>query len=171
VDLNIYDVSMWEKNQWSVYSPAQHERIRNTYKDPKQAAEVIGKMQADFEHNLPRAKQFQTALLQPLQSNGFEVAAFGGDCEPTPRYAIYQNTGNGPMLAYKEDEIKNKKKGVDYEKMLFEYGDGLVPRISQDPHEFGFLPMRQTFFLCEKHEFLIGNPYFQNNLLYFLLRK
>jgi hypothetical protein len=27
----------------------------------------------------------------------------------------------------------------------------------------------QSFFLCEKHEMLTANPYFEDNLLYFLL--
>jgi hypothetical protein len=62
---------------------------------------------------------------------------------------------------------------------MIEPGDGLVTRSSQlarrpagvDPgrDDFHMLPTTQTFFLCESHGRLTHNPYFQNNLLYFLL--
>ena len=39
------------------------------------------------------------------------------------------------------------------------------------PLDFHRLPVMQTFFLCESHETLTSNTYFQNNLLYFLLSR
>lgn len=170
VDVDLYDPAVWRTHGWGVYDPEQVERIGKDAESTEQAERSIARMRADFERHLVRAERFQNALSQPLQG-GVEMAAFGGDCEPTARRAVLQDIDGRRRLAYEPDEVKHKRKDVDYEALILEPGDGLVPRISQDPHEFGFLPMRQTFFLCERHEFLIRNPYFQNNLLYFLLRR
>ena len=35
----------------------------------------------------------------------------------------------------------------------------------------GTFPIAQSFFLCERHDQLSVNPYFQNNLLNFLLAR
>ena len=57
-------------------------------------------------------------------------------------------------------------------------GDGLVTRESQLARastayldtdlQKDLFPISQTTFFCESHELLTANPYFQNNLLYFL---
>ena len=70
---------------------------------------------------------------------------------------------------------------LDYERLMFEPGDGLVTRTSQTARRplgleaggegFNMLPVRQSFFLCESHGRLTHNLYFQDNLLYFLLSR
>jgi hypothetical protein len=71
------------------------------------------------------------------------------------------------------------RKSLD--RLLFEPGDGLVTRASQVGRErplaakepggraAPLFPLAQSFFLCEGHGQLTANPYFQNNLLNFLL--
>ena len=64
---------------------------------------------------------------------------------------------------------------------MLEPGDTLVTRSSQlaresdDPGKprraFNFFPHAQSFFLCESHDQLTTNVYFQDNLLYFLLSR
>ena len=78
---------------------------------------------------------------------------------------------------------RKKSKAADFEKLMFEPGDGLVPRSSQvgrlsgndaslaEMTRFHSLPVSQTFFLCESHGRLTHNLYFQNNLLYFLMAR
>ena len=70
---------------------------------------------------------------------------------------------------------------LDYARLMSEPGDGLITRSSQvarrpidvapDDPRFHPLPAGQTFFLCESHGRLTHNPYFQNNLLHFLLSR
>jgi hypothetical protein len=73
------------------------------------------------------------------------------------------------VLAFEPGEIDAPAEGVDYEGLMRAAGDGLVTRESQDAGAHGFVPLRQTFFLCENHGRLLANRYFQNNLLNFLL--
>jgi hypothetical protein len=76
-----------------------------------------------------------------------------------------------PFLAFRAKDVVNKVPGIDYDYLMMAPGDGLVPRDSQDASQYSFLPLHQNFFLCERHEFLVNNPYFQNNLLYFLMAR
>jgi hypothetical protein len=94
----------------------------------------------------------------------------------------------GSRLAFSPGQVeprigksRRKRSGFDYERLIYEPGDGLVTRTSQvarpppgtDPARDGFhvLPVSQTFFMCESHGRLTHNLYFQNNLLYFLLSR
>ena len=68
--------------------------------------------------------------------------------------------------------------GVDYDDLLYAPGDGVVTsssllgRTSEPPQQGAAairpLPLSHSVFLCEQHQFLTGNPTFQNNLLHTL---
>ena len=84
---------------------------------------------------------------------------------------------NGERLVIRPEEVQDRVAGVDYEHLLLQPGDGLVTRDSQlgrgldvvPGQPGGTFPLVQSFFLCEQHDQLSVNPYFQNNLLNFLL--
>jgi hypothetical protein len=191
-DIDIYDVNEWKQRQWSVYSPEVIARVRASGDTPAAGDHAVAELQAQFEHNLMRAKRFQWALTAPYDADGVETAVFGGDCEMTAAKALLVQDGNGSHLVFRPAETgpsrigdpnrtPKRKDPIDYERLLAEPGDGLVTRASQvaradeDPgkprHDFNFFPIAETFFLCESHAHLTSNPYFQDNLLYFLLAR
>ncbi|WP_146907745.1 hypothetical protein [Arenimonas daejeonensis] len=137
----------------------------------------MAELQAYFVRHLARAKQFQRALSAPAQANGVEVAVFGGDCTLTPARAVLDFDGTSERLVIRPDEVKARVEGVDYERLLLQPGDDLVTRDSQlgrglptvAGQPSAFFPLAQSFFLCETHDQLSVNAYFQNNLLQFLL--
>ena len=96
----------------------------------------------------------------------------------TPSRAVVNRKDGRLTLAFDESEIANKSKNVDYKYLLSAPGDGLVTRDSQLARastayldtdlQKDLFPISQTTFLCESHGLLTANPYFQNNLLYFL---
>jgi pimeloyl-ACP methyl ester carboxylesterase len=171
VDMDIFDPQIWKQNEWSVYSPKFIAELQKTNQKTPDNVLSIETLQATFSLHLRRAKQFQNALTTNYSGNGVKIAAFGGDCELTPHRAIAENINGKWQIAFKEKDIVTKVAGIDYEYLMQAPGDGLVPRDSQDANAYEFLPLRQSFFLCETHEFLISNSYFQNNLLYFLLSR
>ncbi len=192
VDLDLYDPEMWRARNWSVFSPEVIARVRAATESPEAGDRAVADLQAQFVRNLRRAGRFQRALTGPLPAQLAEVATFGGDCKMTPARAMLIEDGNGSRMLFRPNENSPGRVGepgkksskadrLDYEALLAEPGDGLVTRASQvgrdaslgndAPADFHRLPIAQTFFLCETHEALTGNPYFQNNLLYFLLSR
>ncbi len=168
---DIYDSQAWQKNEWSVYSPDFLSMLEKQSENPAAAKVKQAVFQTVFAQHLQRAGRFQAALTTPFTSDGIRVAAFGGDCELTPNRAVLDQANGKPFLAFRAKDVVNKVPGIDYDYLMMAPGDGLVPRDSQDANQYSFLPLHQNFFLCERHEFLVNNPYFQNNLLYFLMAR
>ena len=169
--LNIYDPQLWQRNQWSVYSPEFLRMLEKQSETPELAKSKQAVLQTVFSKNLQRAERFQSALTVPFNNNAVRMAAYGGDCELTPNRAVLDEADGNPFLAFRAKDVVNKVPGIDYDYLMMAPGDGLVSRDSQDANQYNFLPLHQNFFLCERHEFLVNNPYFQNNLLYFLMAR
>lgn len=169
--INIFDPGLWKQNQWSVYSPELLKMLEKQTGSPVQAKTRQAILQSVFSEHLQRAERFQSALTTPFHSDGIRIAAFGGDCKLTANQAVLDEVDGKPFLAFKAKDVVNKVPGVDYDYLMMAPGDGLVTRDSQDASQYSFLPLRQSFFLCAQHEFLVNNPYFQNNLLYFLMAR
>lgn len=177
VAFNVYDPDAWRVRRWSVFSPEVEARVLASAPDRRTGELQMAELQAAFVRHLRRAEQFQRALSVPVRSNGVEVAAFGGDCTLTPARAVLDRTVAGERLVIRPDEVQARVDGVDYERLLLAPGDMLVTRDSQlgrglrdaDGLPAPAFPITQSFFLCERHDQLSVNEYFQNNLLNFLL--
>lgn len=175
VPLSIYDPAVWRRNKWSIYSDESRQLVRAETKDPERRMVLLDER---FTENLQQAFDFQSALARPIAQTKTQIALFGGDCDLTASRAVI-NWKNGQMkLVFEEDDIEAKGKNIDYRHLLNAPGDGLVTRESQlarastayldSDLQNDLFPIAQTTFFCESHELLTGNPYFQNNLLYFL---
>ncbi len=189
VDLNIYDPKVWRERQWSVFSPEVKERVRASMGSPAEGERALADLQEKFVHNLHRAERLQWALTAPFPGPNVELAVFGGDCEQTPANAVLLDDAQGQRLVFRPGQVDPRRIGqplhkrgrLDYERLMYAPGDGLVTRTSQvarpppgyDPAQntFHVFPVSQTFFMCESHGRLTHNLYFQNNLLYFLLSR
>ena len=189
VDLDIYDDKVWRDRKWSVFSPEVMSRVRGSMATPAEGERALAGLQAGFVHNLHRAERLQWALSAVVPANKVEIAVFGGDCQSTPGHAVLLDDGQGSRLVFRPGQVnpnrigqrRKPRGGPDFERLMFEPGDGMVTRSSQLARrpadldrardDFHMLPIAQTFFLCESHGRLTHNLYFQNNLLYFLLSK
>jgi len=188
VELNLFDAAVWRDRKWSVYSPEVMARVRDSMATPAEGERALAELQATFVHNLHRADRLQRALTATLPARNVDIAVFGGDCEPTLGHAVLQDDPEGSRLVFRPGQVIDPDRGGedgekrekrDFERLMYEPGDGLVTRTSQVGRlpadriheEIHMLPISQTFFLCESHGRLTHNPYFQNNLLYFLLSR
>jgi pimeloyl-ACP methyl ester carboxylesterase len=189
VRIDIYDPAQWRAHQWGVYSPEVEARVRDAGGDASAGERAVARMHEVFEANLQRAARLQWALSEPLPPRlDVRIAAFGGDCEPTPGHAIMLDEADGGRLVFRPAQaatVRGKQAGGysrgQFDSLMTEPGDGLVPRSSQtarrppgvdaDSDGFHMLPVQGSFFLCESHGRLTHNPYFQDNLLYFLLSR
>lgn len=174
--LDIYNPKVWKENQWSVFSKQTMDAIRSDSIDPEH--EVV-KIQNVFVQHLEQAYFFQNALSKPLGTKSTEIAIFGGDCNLTESRAVVNQYPKRLELAFEESDIQNKRLNVNYRNLLLLPGDGLVTRESElarastaylnQSQNSDLFSIAQTTFFCETHSFLTANPYFQNNLLYFIL--
>lgn len=189
VDLDIYDPQVWKSRKWGVYSNEVVTRVRDSMGGNGEGDKAVADLHAQFDHNLVRAKRMSLALSAPLPPTRVEVAVFGGDCEDTPGHGILVQGAGEERVVFRASQVDpgikpgqahTRQRKIDYERLLFEPGDGLVPRASQvgrlpagtpNAESFHPLPIAQTFFLCESHGRLTHNAYFQNNLLYFLMAR
>jgi pimeloyl-ACP methyl ester carboxylesterase len=180
IRFDVYDPETWRSRRWAVFSPDVSARVVASAPDVASGEAQLAALQALFVHHLQRAKRFQLSLSAPIRSNGVEVAAFGGDCTMTPARAVLdRDKAGGERLVIRPEDVQDRVAGVDYERLMLQPGDGLVTRDSQlgrglevAPGETaGTFPLVQSFFLCETHDQLSVNPYFQNNLLNFLLAR
>lgn len=167
--IDLFDPTLWRDNQWSVYSPAVEARVRAGWGEKGEPEAVVATLRASFERHLRRARRFNQALAIPLPPGTVQMAAFGGDCGKTRAGVVLEVVDGRAVLAFSPGEVRQPVKGVDYAGLMEAAGDGLVTRESQDAGQHGFVPLQQTFFLCESHGRLLANRYFQNNLLNFLL--
>ena len=191
VRLDIYDPGVWRERQWGVYAPEVIERVLDSMDSPEAGRAALANLHQRFDHTLRRAHRWQWALSAPVPPHAaaVEVAVFGGDCAVTPGHAVEVREPGGSRLAFRPGQVDaslvpaqpgTRRVKLDFARLMFEPGDGLVTRRSQvgklEPDtpgadRFHPLPVAQTFFLCESHGRLTHNAYFQNNLLYFLLAR
>jgi hypothetical protein len=191
VDINLYDPAVWQRGHWGVFSPEVIARVRGSMATPAEGERAVADLQARFAHNLHRAERMAWALTAPLPPNHVETAVFGGDCEATPGHAVLLREGDATRLVFRPSQVtaghdnanggRGLPRELDFARLMLEPGDGLVTRSSQvarrpidlpaGDERFHPLPAQQTFFLCESHGRLTHNRYFQNNLLYFLLKR
>ncbi|KFN48696.1 esterase/lipase family protein [Arenimonas composti] len=177
---DFWSADTWRLRRWGVFSPEVEARVLAQAPDRETGELRMAELQAHFVRNLERARRFQEAINAPVRGNGVEVAVFGGDCAPTPGRAVLDIGPDGrERLVIRPNEVHSRIDGVDYERLLLLPGDGLVTRdsmLGRDlPEVFGrpsgVFPIAQSLFLCEQHDQLTVNPWFQNNLLNFLLAR
>jgi len=180
-DIDIYDPEEWRRRNWSVYSPEVMQRVRASAEGPEQGEAQVRYLQATFERHLRRAKRFQLALTPAYADPDVDIAVFGGDCEQTLARALLVEGESGEQLLFSRRQLDSDDLRELHDRLMVEPGDGLVTRSSQlgqvvdgpapDESAFNFFPDTQTILLCENHGQLGVNPFFQNNLLYFLFAR
>lgn len=176
---DLFDVNVWRRFQWSIFDPKVRKKLLATYEDKQQGEADLATFEQYFEKHLERARRFVWSLSIPLPENHPELLIFGGGCNLTSARVIVEEVNGESMVRMLPEEITQPVDGVDYDALLLEPGDGSVTKASLlgrntlDPsikrHEYIYVPIRQSFFLCEAHNSLTGNLNFQDNLLNTLL--
>lgn len=180
-DIDIYDPEQWRRRNWSVYSPEAMQRVRESADSAEQGDARVRHLQETFDRHLRRAKRFQLALTPAYRDPEVDIVVFGGDCDPTPARALLVKDERGEHLLFSRRQLGSIGLADLYDQKMVEPGDGLITRSSQlgqvidgaaaDEPAFNFFPRTQTILLCENHDQLSVNPFFQNNLLYFLFAR
>jgi hypothetical protein len=174
--LDLFDVDLWRRFGWSIFDRRVQRRIAEQPGVwPEQTV-----FERWFEKRLERARRFAWSLMVPApQLAPARMLVAGGDCLPTPRRLVIEEVEGESLARLTPEQIARPVRGVDYEKLMFEPGDGSVTRSSllavqaMDPavpfHEYSREGLGHAYFVCGQHDSLTGNVGLIDNLLYFLL--
>jgi hypothetical protein len=178
---DLFDVATWRSFQWSIFNPKVRQRIMEGFNDKTAGKQHLATFEKYFEKNLERARRFVWSLSIPLPDEHPKLIIFGGGCTLTSARIVVEEVNGVSMVRMYPKEITKPVKGVDYDALLLEPGDGSVTKASLlgrntlDPsirrHEYIYVPIKQSLFLCESHNSLTGNLNFQDNLLNTLLTR
>lgn len=179
LDRDLFDVEIWRRFQFSVFSPQVRRRISAAYGEDADARARLELLERYFHRQLERGRRFVWSLTVPVPEPSVRYIVFGGDCNLTPARILVEEVDGESVIRLWPGEIAEPVPGVDYDMLMLEPGDGVVTKASLlardtlDPtvrrHRYSFFPMRYSFFLCEAHNRLTGNINFQDNLLHALL--
>ncbi len=174
---DLFDVEVWRRFEWSVFDRQVRRRIeKESGVWPNQKV-----FERYFEKRLERARRFVWSLDVPTGDvELIEPQLFGGDCVPTPARLIVEEVDGDSVARLIPEQILKPVPRVDYDKLMYEPGDGTVTKSSLlgrqalDPsiprQEYGNVEFDKAFFVCEEHGTLTGNVHFLDNLLHYLLR-
>jgi pimeloyl-ACP methyl ester carboxylesterase len=176
LNLDLFDVGTWRNFGWSVFD---HNVQRKMAAQPGvwPAQDVFERY---FEKRLERAQRFAWALSVPVGDvELIQPLLFGGDCVPTPARLVLEVVDGESVARLRPEEIQHPVPGIDYDKLMYEPGDGKVTKSSvlgrQEPdvttqrNEYASAEFDHPFFFCEAHDVLSGNVHLIDNLLHYLL--
>jgi hypothetical protein len=178
---DLFDIATWRDYRWSIFDPRVRERTINRKGGGAAGRRYLETLERYLAKHLARGRTF--LQLMALQTDQRDVLpfVFGGDCDATVARLVLEHL-RGKMVARERVEAMTMPAaGIDYNDLITDPGDSVVTRSSLlGRAEGGLLPgfepiaplrISHSVFLCERHQFLTGNPTFQNNLLHTLFRR
>ena len=181
LERDLFDVNNWQRLEWGIFNPEVEERIKSGYPTVEEGEHQVELLQRYFAKHIERARRFVWSLTVPVPDLEYSIIAFGGNCSPTPARMVVEDIEGESYFRLWPKEVEHKVKGVNYEQIMLEPGDGRVTKPSMlarhylNPtlprHKYSFFPLDYAFFLCHNHGQLTGNINFQDNLLNALLER
>ncbi len=174
--LDQFDVEVWRRFGWSVFDSNVRRRIAR-HPDIWPAPDVFERY---FRKHLERARRFVWSLDVPVGDvRLIEPLLLGGDCLPTPARLVMEEVPGASVVRLIPEQIQKPLRGIDYDRLMYEPGDGSVTKASllgEHPLELSAsrrghadIEFDKSFFFCEQHDKLTGNAHFLEQLLTYLL--
>ena len=175
---DVFDIATWQEFGWSIFDPRVRERTIARKGGGSAGRRYLGLLEAYLARHLARGRHFHLLMGRAGDARDVLPFVFGGDCELTVARLVAERVRGRWIAHERPDTLRKPLSGIDYQDLIYAPGDGVVTRSSllgratppllpgSDP--ITPMPLAQSMFLCEEHQFLTGNPTFQNNLLHTL---
>ena len=181
VRFDLFDIETWHGLRWSVFDPRVRERTITMKGGGAQGRRYLEVLERFLAKHLIRGKHFMQLLTTQTPPEDVRPFVFGGDCEPTVARLVLEEMRGKYYARETRESVVNRVSGIDYDSLIHDPGDSVVTRSSLigrcQPGQYSgcgdFAPLEavHSFFLCERHQQLTGNPSFQNNLLHTLFKE
>ncbi|HEY5680302.1 MAG TPA: hypothetical protein VIS55_09580 [Pseudomonadales bacterium] len=173
LNLDVYALETWRELGWSIFSDKARDRATSKHGVGRRGRAHLELLERYLAKHLERGRRFQHALARPARPDEPEPFVFGGDCTPTVARLVLEKRGGVFVGREQPDRVAAPVRGVDYDGLINEPGDGVVTRASLTGQNATpvapQLNVAHSVFLCEEHQLLTSNASFQDNLLYNLL--
>jgi pimeloyl-ACP methyl ester carboxylesterase len=124
------NLDLWREFEMGVFDSHVRMRIRRKAGSRAAGRARLELLERGFGLRLERARRFRTAIrAAPLPA---EVAYFsiGGDCRPTQARLLVEAPGGNPVARTRPDDVRVRRSGLDYDRLMLAMGDGMVTRAS-----------------------------------------
>ena len=178
IEADVFDTASWRRLKWSIFDPEVRDRTIRRKGGGATGRRYLQTLERYLEKQLTRGRNFMLLMARETDNRDVRPYLFGGDCDATVARLIVEEV-RGKMLARENaGKLIKPLPGVDYRDLIHDPGDSVVTRNSLlGVCERRLMPgfeapqppvATHAVFLCEQHQFLTGNPLFQNNLLHTL---
>ncbi|MGH8727193.1 MAG: hypothetical protein ACREV9_03325, partial [Burkholderiales bacterium] len=181
LERDLFDAEIWRRFEWSVFDKKISERVIGRFPNRAEGQAYLDLLRRYFEKHIERGRRFVWSLSIENKESEAQYVVFGGDCNLTPARILVEEAKGDSLVRLFPDELTQRVRGVDYEKLMLEPGDGrvtkpsLLARHALDPsvarHKYSYFPLHYSVLICESHQHLTGNINFQDNLLNILLTR
>lgn len=179
VDRDLFELDTWREFGWSIFDPKVRERTVRRKGGGAAGRRYLAVLELYLERHLRRGRRFLELMSGPADARDVRPWVFGGDCDATVARLVLERNGRRSQARERAAGVTRPLAGIDYQRLIHDPGDAVVTRASllgvhDGPLRPGYtrlpaLPIAHSVFLCERHQYLTGNPTFQNNLLHTLL--
>ena len=181
IEANLFDLDTWRDFKWCIFNNRIRDRARDRKGGGASGDRHLAILEQYLEKHLLRGRNFMTLMSQASGPDDIRPYVFGGDCEPTLARIVVEEL-DGELVAHeRSDSLEKPVPDIDYENLMYDPGDMVVTRTSllgrceQSPYsrcdQINRVNLRHSVFICEKHQTLTGNSYFQDNILHTLLSR
>ena len=178
---DVFDLDTWRDMQWSIFDPDVRERTIRRKGGGAAGRRYLQILERYLAKHLTRGRNFMLLMARDSGPQDIKPFVFGGDCDATVARVVVEELRGKMVARERAVAMSDPVVGINYDNLINDPGDAVVTRSSLLGHyRDGLLPgfddiaplrVSHSMFLCERHQFLTGNPIFQNNLLHTLFRR
>ncbi len=178
---DVFDTETWREFQWSIFDPEVRERTIRRKGGGRAGKRYLRTLESYLSRQMNRGRNFMLLMSRETDERDVLPFVFGGDCDATVARLVVEKVRKKMRAREHPSKMTKPVAGLDYQDLIHDPGDSVVTRSSlmgrwEDELMPGFHAIPQpsvshSVFLCERHQFLTGNPIFQNNLMHALLKQ
>ena len=181
IDVDIFDIDTWRQLKWSIFDNRIRNRTRRVKGGGAAGERYLTVLESYLDRHLSRGRNFMTLMTTETGPEDIVPYVYGGDCEPTLARIVVEDVRGKLVARERPEAIARPLADVDYDQLMYDPGDSVVTRASllgrceQSAYsrcdDIRRMNLAHSIFICEMHQTLTSNIYFQNNILHNLLSK
>ena len=175
IEADSCDIEVWRRYKMGVFDHPVRERVRDAAGGGRAGRARLGLLERGFALRLAQARRFRDAIRAAPVPAQVAYSSIGGDCRPTQARMLIEQTAGSPHPRIRPEEVDRPLPSLDYARLMFDDGDGMVTRASAAcepswPSSRAPVPAvagswRARDFVCASHNQLVVNADCQRALL------